>query len=196
MLFTEMYTLRRAWTDVTDDEFFWEPLLGCWNLRRRSECHTPTPFGTGDWVADFDAGLVERAVRGEATEPLTTVAWLMWHIASVPGRLVELDFLAGSQPAESGWTSPYIADHPVFTSADEAVQTLRTGWNALRGALQGSTDEQLERRTRFWGYGGQPGPPAPAYQIVALLLNEISHHGTQVCVLRDLYRAQDGGSLA
>ncbi len=196
MLFIEMCTLSRAWTDLTDDEFFWEPLPGCWSLRRSGKCLTPTPFGTEDWVADFDASLVERAVRGEATEPLTTMASLMWHIASVPGRLVELDFLAGARSAESGWTSAYIADHPVFTSADEAVQTLRTGWNALDRALQGSTDEQLERQTRFWGYAGQPGPPAPVYQIVALLLNEISHHGTQVCVLRDLYQALDGRSLA
>jgi uncharacterized damage-inducible protein DinB len=160
----------------------------------RGERLTPTPFGTDDWATDFDASLVERAVTGEATEPLTTVAWLMWHIASVPGRLAELHFLAAARSAEGGWTSAYTADHPVLTSADEAVQTLRTGWKAQDRALQGSTDEQLERPTRFWGYAGQPGPPAPAYQIVALLLNETSHHGTQVCVLRDLYRALDGGS--
>jgi hypothetical protein len=195
MLFMEMYTLNRAWTDLTDDEFFWEPLPGCWSVRPRRVCLTPTPFGNGDWVADFDAGLVERAVRGEATEPLTTVAWLMWHIASMPGRTAELDFLGGTRSAESGWPSPYIADHPVFTSADEAVQTLRTGWRALDRELQASTDEQLERRTRFWGYPGQPGPAAPTYQVVASLLNEVSHHAAQVCMLRDLYEALDGSSL-
>src|SRR5580692_6629643 len=194
MLFMEMYTLHRAWTGLTDEEFFWEPVPGCWSVRPRSESRTPTPFGHGDWVADHDADLAERAIRGEATEPTTTVAWLMWHVASVPGRMVELDFFGGAQPAESGWTSPYLADHRVFASADEAVQTLRSGWRALDQALKASTDEQLERPTRFWGYAGNPGPPAPAYQVVALLLNEISHHGTQVCMLRDLYRVLDGGS--
>jgi DinB superfamily len=194
MLFIEMFTLNRAWTDLTDSEFFWEPLPGCWSVRRRSECLTATPFGNGDWVADFDADFVGRAARGEPAEPLTSVAWLMWHIASMPGRTVELDFLAGTRSAESGWASPYIADHPVFSSAAEAVETLRTGWRALEGELQVSTDEQLEQQTRFWGFPG-PGPRAPAYQVVALLLNEISHHGTQVCVLRDLYQALDGGSL-
>jgi DinB superfamily len=193
MLFIEMFTLDRVWTDLIDDEFFWEPARGCWSVRRRSECRTPTPFGTGVWVADFDGGLVERAARGEASEPLTTVAWLMWHVASMPGRLAELDFLAGTHSAESGWTSPYIADHPVFTSADEAVQTMRQGWRALDKALQASTDGQLEQQTRFWGYPA-PGPRAPAYQVVALMLNEISHHAAQVCVLRDLYRVR--GQLA
>jgi DinB superfamily len=195
MLFIEMYTLTRVWTELTNEEFFWEPLPGCWSVHQRSKCLTPTPFGTGDWVADFDADLVERAVRGEAMEPLTTVAWLMWHVGSMPGRLVDLDFLGGERSADSGWPAPYLSDHPVFTSADDAVQTMRTGWRALDRTLQASTDEQLERQTRFWGYPGNPGPPAPGYQIVASLLNEISHHGTQVCVLRDLYRALDGGPL-
>ncbi|HEY6426897.1 MAG TPA: hypothetical protein VIX84_06665, partial [Acidimicrobiales bacterium] len=113
MLFIEMFTLNRAWTDLTDDEFFWEPLPGSWSVRQRSECRTPTPFGKGDWVADFDADVAGRAVLGEATESLTTVGWLMWHIGSMPGRMVELDFLAGTKTTESGWASPYIADHPV-----------------------------------------------------------------------------------
>jgi hypothetical protein len=195
MVFIEQYTLDRAWTDLTDEEFFWEPVPGCWSVRRRDECATPTPFGDGDWVADFDADLVERASRGEAVEPLTTVAWLLWHVGSMPGRLVELDILAGTRPTESGWTSPYLTDHPVFTSADEAVQTMRTGWRALDRELQAATDDQLEQQTRFWGYPGYPGAPAPAYQVIALLLNEISHHGTQVCVIRDLYQALAGGSL-
>jgi hypothetical protein len=102
MLFLEMFTLNRAWTDLTDDEFFWEPLPGSWGVRQRNECRTPTPFGKGDWVADFDADVAGRAVLGEATEALTTVGWLMWHIASMPGRTLELDFLAGTKATESG----------------------------------------------------------------------------------------------
>ena len=35
---------------------------------------------------------------------------------------------------------------------------------------------------------GPPGPEVPAYFAVTSTLNEVSHHGTQVCVLRDLYR--------
>lgn len=167
MLFVEMYSLHRVWTDLTDKEFFWEPVPDCWSVRRRGESHTPTPFGNDDWVADFDAELGERADRGEPTEPMTTVAWLMWHLASVPGRMADLDFLGGTRPAESGWRSPSLADHPVFTSADEAAQALRTGWRALDRALQASTDEQLERPTRFWSYPGHPGAGLPDRRIAA-----------------------------
>ena len=195
MLFVEMFTLHRAWTDLTDDELLWEPVSGSWSVRKRAECQTPTPFGQGDWVVDFDGDLVQAAAEGKVAEPLTTVAWLFWHIGSMPGRAVDLDFLGGSKKADTGWTSPYLTDHPVFSSADEAVTTVRDGWRALDRAIQASTDGELEQQTRFWGYPGHPGPPAPGYQILASILNEISHHATQVCMLRDLYRAVGGQTM-
>ena len=191
MLFIEMFTLNRAWSDLSQDEFFWEPVAGSWSVRRRNECRTPNPFGKGDWVVDFDAGVVE----GKSVEPLTTIAWLFWHVGSMPGRAAELDFLGGTESAESGWTAPYLGNHPVFSSSSDAVDAMRTGWRALDRAIRASTDKGLDQATRFWGYPGYPGPPAQGYQVIASILNEISHHGTQVCMLRDLYRAVDGRSL-
>jgi hypothetical protein len=188
MLFIEMFTLNRAWSDLSQDEFFWEPVAGSWSVRRRDECGTPNPFGTGDWVVDLDDSI---AVEGKAVEPLTTIAWLFWHFGSMAGRAAELDFLGGTKSAESGWPSPFLGDHPVFIASNDAVEVTQTGWRALDRAIRASTDEDLEQDTRFWG----GGPPAPGYQIIACLLNEISHHGTQVCVLRDLYRAVDGRSF-
>jgi len=75
------------------------------------------------------------------------------------------------------------------------VEAFQSGWRDLKSALEGATDEQLGQKTRFWGYPG-PGPAALGCHIIASMLNEISHHGTQVCVLRDLYRTVGGGSLA
>src|SRR5262245_14345567 len=121
MLFIEMYTLRRAWDGLTDDELLWEPTDETWTVRPVAECRTATPFVSGPLAADFDMGVVGAAVAGEATEPLTSIAWLFWHVGSQPGRAAELDFLGGAHTAESGWTSPYIAEHPMFTTADEAV---------------------------------------------------------------------------
>jgi hypothetical protein len=195
MLFIEMFTLDRAWSNLSEDEFFWEPVPGSWSVRRRDECSTRHPFGTGDWVVDFDAGIAGAAVEGLAVEPLTTIAWLFWHVGSMAGRAADLDLLGGARSAESGWTSPYLGDHPVFSAPSGAVEALRTGWRALDQAIRGSTDEGLDQDTRFWGYPGHPGPPAQGYQIIASILNEISHHGTQICMLRDLYRAVDGRSL-
>ena len=77
--------------------------------------------------ADFDAGLVAAAIDGQPAEPLTSIAWLFWHVGSQPGRAAELDFFGGSHSPASGWTSPYIDAHPIFTAADEAVTAMRIG---------------------------------------------------------------------
>jgi hypothetical protein len=197
----EYFTLQRAWQDLSDDELRWEPIAGSWGVRRRAECRTGTPFGDGDWVVDFDADLVRAADEGKAIEPLTTIGWLMWHIGSMPGRLAQLDFLGGSKTADTGWTAPYLTAHRVFTNAADAVDSMRAGWRVLERSLQAATDDDLERPTRGYSYSDEPGPPTfgdepgpPTYgaAIIAATLNEISHHGTQICMLRDLYRATGG----
>jgi len=205
MQFIEWFTLERAWHGLSDDELFWEPVAGSWGVRRRGECQTATPFGDGDWVVDFDADLGKAADEGQAIEPLTTIGWLMWHIGSMPGRLAQLDFLGGSKTADTGWTSPYLTAHRVFTSATDAADSMRAGWRVLERSLQAATDAELERPTRRYTYSDEPGPltfgdkPGPltyGAAIVASTLNEISHHGTQVCMLRDLYRAMNGRMLS
>lgn len=190
MFFIERFTLQRVWTGLTDEEFLWEPFPGSWSIRRREDCRTPNPFGGGALVADYDVSVITSDYAGEG-EPLTTIAWLMWHCGSMAGRTAQLDFLGGTHTAESGWTSPYIAEHPMFTSAAPAVESFQSGWKDLQSALQSASDKQLEQDTKYWG-GGRP---ALGYQIVVCMLNEVSHHCTQICVLRDFYR-EAGHSLA
>jgi hypothetical protein len=78
----EHLTLARAWEGLTDDEFFWEPFTTTWSIRRQDQCRTPNPFGAGEWLADF-------AIPEPAPVPMTTIAWLYWHIGSMPGRLCD-----------------------------------------------------------------------------------------------------------
>jgi DinB superfamily len=187
----ERYTLARTWHGLTDDEFFWEPFPTTWSIRRRDQCRTPNPFGAGEWVADF-------AIPEPAPVPMTTIAWLYWHMASLPGRLCDTDLLGGTRAMASGWTSPYLAHHPIFTSAAEAVTALRDGWRGLREAIQRADDDQLEATTAGYTYAaepprggvcvaGPPGPVRPATHVIAGALNEVSHHGTQIGAVRDFY---------
>jgi hypothetical protein len=194
MLFIELYTLNRAWNGLTDEELLWEPMPGCWTVRPLEAIQSPTPFVVGTWAAEFDVDLTMAAIEGKAIEPLTSIGWLFWHVGSQPGRAAQLDFLGGDHTADSGWTSPYIASHPIFTTAEEAVGAMRAGWRALDAALQSSSDEQLAQPVRFWGYGG-PGPMGTGAQVIASILNEVSHHCTQMGVLRDLYRLRSGASI-
>jgi hypothetical protein len=198
----ELFTLERLWDRLSDDEFFWEPAPGAWGVRRREDCRSATPFGGGAWVADFDHEVALAADEGKAVEPITTVGWLLWHIGSVPDRLTQVDFFGGSRTMASGWTSPYLTHHPVFASATDAVETLRNGWDALKAALDIASDQQMEQRTARYTYSplppsnglavlGPPGEERPAIAFVATTLNEISHHGSQICMLRDLHRIRD-----
>ena len=99
---------------------------------------------------------------------------------------------------DSGWTSPYLTHHPVFTNAADATTAMRDGWVKLRAVIEATTDEQLETQARRYTYAaapmkdglcalGPPGPEHPATFFVAGTLNEVSHHASQICTLRDLY---------
>jgi hypothetical protein len=94
--------------------------------------------------------------------------------------------------------SPYLTHHPIFTAAADATSALRDGWADLRAAIERATDEQFEIESPRYTYAsapmkdglcvlGPPGPHHPATFFVAGVLNEVSHHGTQMCTLRDLY---------
>ena len=50
---------------LTDEEYFWEPVPGCWSVR---------PGGDGVFVMD-------GRLPGSPPPPLTTIAWRMMHIA-------------------------------------------------------------------------------------------------------------------
>jgi hypothetical protein len=188
MFAIEHFTLARAWDDLTDEEFFWEPFTTTWSIRRQDQCRTPNPFGAGEWVADFE-------IPEPTPVPMTTVAWLYWHMGSMPARLCDIDFLAGTRTMASGWTSPYLTHHPVFTSAAEAVAALRDGWQRLREAIERADDDQLEVTTAGYTYAagvvplavGPPGPARTATHFVAGTLTEVGHHGTQIGALRDVY---------
>jgi hypothetical protein len=187
----EYFTLARAWAGLTDDEFFWEPYTTTWSVRRQDECRTSNPFGAGEWAVDFE-------IPEPTPVPMTTIAWLYWHIGSMPGRLCDIDFLGGTRTVASGWTAPYLTHHPIFTSAAEAVSALRDGWQRLRGAIERADDDQLEVTTAGYTYAAEPprgglcvaGPPGPAHpatHFIVATLNEVGHHGTQIGALRDAY---------
>jgi hypothetical protein len=42
-------------TGLGDEEYLWEPVPGCWSIRRRGEAATPRAFGPGEWVLDQGA---------------------------------------------------------------------------------------------------------------------------------------------
>ena len=180
----EIYTLNRALDGLTQEEFDWEPHAGAWGVRRRDTCTTPNPSGnpSGDWVVDQDWDLAAAADRGEAVEPMTTVGWLLNHFGAAPGLTAELDFLGGPlEPTPEVYGQMWA--HTVLPDVGDAVSRFQAGWTALKDALARATDEMLERACE--GHPWKRGDRA-----VGAMINEVSHHGTQICMLRDLYAHQ------
>ena len=177
----EIYTLSRALTGLTQAEFDWEPHPGAWGVRRRQECTTPNPLGEAGsaWVADMDYDLAAAADRGEAVEPMTTIGWLLNHFGAAPGLTAQLDFMGGPiVPTQDVYNRMWA--YTIIPTVDDAVDRFQKGWSALKKALRDTTDDMLEQDCD--GHPWRRGDRA-----VGAMLNEVSHHGTQICTLRDFF---------
>ncbi|GAA1582011.1 DinB family protein [Actinomadura kijaniata] len=148
---------------MTDAEYLWEPAPIIWTLR-----HDGT---TGRWLIDGEGG------GGPAPDPvpIPTIAWRIGHIG-----LTFLDF--GNR---------LLADHLITLddatfagTATEAVDFLTTHYRYWREGLATLDD------SRWW----KPiGPKFNAFaedtttDLVLHVLDEFTHHGAEIGVLRDLY---------
>ena len=122
---------------------------------------------------------MEAAFHGRAVEPMTTIGWLLNHFGAAPGLVAELEIVGGStSPTPEAYQRMW--SYTILPTVDEAVARFRDGWAALDRALRTTTDETLERT--YEGHPWKQGDLA-----VSAMLNEVSHHGTQICMLRDLF---------
>jgi hypothetical protein len=162
-------------TDLTDEEYFWEPMPGCWSLRRRTQATTNMATGKGDWV-------MERERPEPKPPPVTTIAWRMCHL--VEAQMMRYDWTFGSHSFT--WDS---FDWP--SHARDAVAMLRDSHTRWRTALTGMTSEELDQVGRSQMPHGLD-PQVPFDALLAWTNTEYTHHAAEVGCLRDLYRAQFG----
>ena len=45
--------LRPRLDGLTDEEYFWEPVAGCWSVRRRGVSTAPIAVGAGEFTFEF-----------------------------------------------------------------------------------------------------------------------------------------------
>lgn len=157
--------LRPRLDGLTDEEYFWEPVGGCWSIR---------PTGDGAFARDF-------ARPEPEPPPFTTIAWRLGHIgADIFGARANRHFGDASFDVERvGWPG---------TAADGLAFVDRSYAEWKRG-VEPMTEDDLARPC-----GPAEGPFA-SYPFAALVLHlnrEALHHGAEVALLRDLYRAADG----
>ena len=162
--------LRPGMKGLTDDEYLWEPVDGCWSIRPRSEARTPMAAGGGDFVIDW-------AYPEPAPPPVTTIAWRLGHvIVGVLGARNASHFGGPAMSYESFEWSP---------TAQGALDQLDDVYATWVDGVRTLSDEALERSV-----GPAEGPWAAAsYAELVLHINrEVLHHCAEVMLLRDLYR--------
>lgn len=128
-----------------------------------------TVRATDDHAAKVD-GAGERDVD---PPPVTTIAWRLWHIAIDCFDDYTRRFDGDSADASAVWT----------LDADEAIGILQEKWLAYRSTV--ADRDWWEELGDGWEYWSRHSMADMAMHAS----NELVHHGAEVALLRDLYRA-------
>lgn len=154
--------LRARLDGLTDDEYLWEPVAGCWSIRPR------------------DSGVFRPDLSGLPPDPppFTTIAWRIAHITDILGQERNATWLGLEPEAPDDLTAE--------PTADRALARLEQSNERWERYLAAVTDEALERTL-----GPIAGPYADSTGVGFVLheLDELIHHGAEVALLRDWYRA-------
>ncbi len=162
--------LRPRLDGLTDDEYLWEPVPGCWSIRPRDVASTTHAAGAGAYVIDY-------AFPEPDPAPVTTIAWRVGHIAiGVLGMRAANHFGEGGVDYATTEWSP---------SAAEGLALLDRHYAAWIGGLRTLGPEDLERPCgpHEGGYAD-----APFAALILHISREVIHHGSEIALLRDLYQ--------
>lgn len=174
--------LRPRLEGLTDDEYFDEPAPGAWSVRRRGSSATPPGAGSGDWVCDF---CLPRAFPEPDPPPVTTIAWRLAHlIVGVFGMRVHSHF---------GGPAIDYTSHVYAGTAAQALTQLDDGYRRWVAGVAALGTDGLARAC-----GPAEGPYAdePLATLVLHIHREVLHHGAEIALLRDLYRARGAARRA
>ena len=156
---------------LTDAEYLWEPAPGAWSIRPRDTSTSPAPIGAGDFQRDDAPDEPDPA-------PVTTIAWRIAHITVECLAIRTMNHFDGP-PAH--WETWEYTD-----SADRARAQMDAAYDAWSAGVKRLGEQGLARPV---GEHEGPWAESPYADLVLHLNRELIHHGAEICLLRDLYRA-------
>ncbi len=165
--------LRPRLAGLSDEEYFWEPVAGCWNVAARGTSAAPIQAGSGTHTIDF-------AVPEPRPAPVTTIAWRLGHVI--------VGVLAARNAAHFG-REP--ADYFTFAYAGTAAGALVQLDREYAGWLDGVRGLGAAGLTRPCGPAEGDWAQAPMATLVLHISREVIHHGAEITLLRDLYAHRD-----
>jgi hypothetical protein len=170
-----------AATFMTDEEYFWEPVPGCWSVRRRADGPGPgatTLRGAGEWGRD------SAEPEHPYPPPFTTIAWRLSHISEM--LTLRADYTVGARDMTS-------ESYRISGDAIGAIRDFNGASQAWREALVSADDPALDMVGRSsYPYGSDAEDVF--IDTVWWVNQEILHHGAEIALLRDLYQAQYAGA--
>lgn len=168
--------LRPRLDGLGDDEYAWEPVPGCWGVRPRGTGTAPVQAGSGAFTVDF-------AMPEPDPPPVTTIAWRLAHlVVGVLGERVASHF--GGPPTS-------YADHDYAGTAEAALAQLDEAYARWDAGVRGLGPDGMAAPC---GPAEGPWQDAPMAALVLHINREVLHHGAEVLLLRDLYRARGAGT--
>jgi len=162
------HRLRPRLDGLTDDEYFWQPVPGCWTVSRRGTSSAPKSFGGGEFTWDYGGP--------HEAEPVTTIAWRLAHLTVCLGETNGIHF---------GGPSADIATFDYAGTAKEALRQLDDAYGNWVEGVRGLGDAGLARPQ-----GPTASPEfadAPMARLFLYTSVGVIHHGAEICLLRDLY---------
>jgi hypothetical protein len=159
---------------LTDEEYFWEPVPGCWSVRKRGESQAPKALGAGDYLIDISGYDLDPP-------PVTTIAWRLAHIL-VGCFVMRLDneYFGGPQTYKGSYAAGY-GSFTYAATAQEALDQLDALYARWSGAVRATGEEGLGQPCEF--------DDEPLSTLILHINREVIHHGAEIALLRDLYRA-------
>lgn len=151
---------------LTDPEYHWEPVAGCWGLRPRAEA-VAMAVGVGDTIIDFD-------LSEPVPPPVTTIAWRLAHV--IVGVLGDRNARYFAGPAVAYQTFDYPA------TAEGSLTLLDDYYDRWIGGVRALGPDTLVAPC------GEPGfEDSPMADLVLHIHRELIHHLAEIALLRDLY---------
>ncbi|GAB3574115.1 DinB family protein [Amycolatopsis endophytica] len=169
------HQIRARLDGLTDDEYFWSPVPGAWNVRRRGTSTAPVQAGAGDFTIDYAFPTPEPA-------PFTTIAWRLGHV--IVGVLALRNAAHFGAPATSYDDWEYAGD------AATALGQLETQLGLWLAGVRELGDAGL----RVPVGDKEPYPELTMADLVLHIHRELIHHLSEVSLLRDLHLHTNGAT--
>jgi hypothetical protein len=169
--------VRVANPALTDDEYRWEPVPNCWSIRRHADGPGPgatTLIGAGEWGRDA------APPPHPVPPPFTTIAWRLGHLSEL--LCLRAEYTTGGHALTR-------EGYRFSGDAAGAIAAFDAGATDWRAAVVSADDAALDLVGRStYPYGGDA--EEPFVDIVWWVNQELLHHGAEIALLRDLYRAR------